>query len=290
MAISWARSSPEELRTHHASEAEAMAGDLSEDVVETALAEEGAFRGGLLFTPPACSKDALFVYFHGGGFVAGTPESHRCVTAWLAKLSGMRVLSARYRLAPEHRFPAQREDAIAACLSAVALSEAPAEETRIVLAGDSAGACVALWGLRALDSRIRACVKGLVLFYGGYGLIESDSIAKHGTPDSGLDSNTLSIMYRRLGELGPASGGSIWPLDFASEITEPAYVLAGEFDPMFDDSAKLFQRLGGAGARHEFVVVEGQGHGFFKETGKDPVAMRELEKAARWAAALADRG
>jgi acetyl esterase/lipase len=65
-----------------------------------------------------------------------------------------------------------------------------------------------------------------------------------------------------------------------------AYVLAAERDAVFDDSAKLFQRLGPVNAANEFVVAEGQEHGFLKRTGKDPVALRELEKAARWAAEL----
>src|ERR1700758_3394474 len=115
MSVSWAHSSPVELRAQHGREAAAMAGGLPADVVEAVLAADGAFRGGLLFTPPDATKDAVIVYFHGGGFVAGSPGTHRCVTAWLAKLSGLRVLSARYRLAPEHPFPAQREDAVAAC-------------------------------------------------------------------------------------------------------------------------------------------------------------------------------
>ena len=99
MSVSWASSSPEELRVHHARDAAERAGDLPVDVAETVLAENGAFRGGPLFTPSDRAEDAVIVYFHGGGFVAGSPETHRCMTAWLARLSGMRVLSARYRLA-----------------------------------------------------------------------------------------------------------------------------------------------------------------------------------------------
>jgi acetyl esterase len=271
MKVSWARSSPEELRRHHAQDAAALAGSPPKDVVATALAAEGAFRGGLLFTPPDCIADAVFVYFHGGGFVAGSPETHRSLTAWLAKLSGMRVLSARYRLAPEHPFPAQREDAFAAC-------RVIEDDARIFLAGDSAGACVALWGWQALDLRMRARVEGLVLLYGGYGLAEGDSIAHYGTPENGLDSAALSVMYGRLGE------AVVWPREFAGEITAPAYVLAAELDAVRDDSDMLFRCLP-AGAAHEFVLVRGQDHGFFKRTGQDPVAMRELDRAARWASA-----
>ena len=235
----------------------------------TGLAPEGAFRGGLLFTPRDCVTDAVFIYFHGGGFVAGSPETHRCVTAWLARLSRMRVFSARYRLAPEHPFPAQREDAVAAC-------RAMTGEASIFLAGDSAGACIALWGLQGLDASMRARIAGLVLLYGGYGLVESASIARYGTPENGLDSETLAVMYRRLG------GDAVWPTAFTGEITEPAYILAAEMDAVFDDSTRLFDSLG-ANPGHLFTVAKGEDHGFFKRTGRDPVALRELENSARWA-------
>src|SRR5215469_3312547 len=241
MTISWARSKPEELRAHHARDAAEMAGALPEDVIETELAPDAAFRGGLLFTPRDCIEDAVFVYFHGGGFVAGSPETHRCVTAWLAKLSRRRVLSARYRLAPEHPFAAQRADAVAAC----GIVESKA---RIFLAGDSAGAAVALWAWQGLTPQIRARVAGLVLLYGGYGLTESESIALNGTPENGLDSETLAVMYRRLGD------DVAWPRDFARTITAPAYVLAAELDAVRDDSALLFRALPSNPA-HEYLTA-----------------------------------
>jgi acetyl esterase len=261
-----------------------MAGDPPPDVFETALAAEGAFQGGLRFIPAVGTEKAVIVYFHGGGFLAGSPRTHRCMTAWLARLSGMPVLSAAYRLVPEHPFPAQREDAVAACAKALDLSDWASNDTGLILAGDSAGACVALWGLRALDPVMRAQVKGLMLLYGGYGLSESDSIARYGTSENGLDSETLSIMYRRLGGTWLSEDSLVWPLDFAGEITEPAYVLAAERDAVFDDSARLFQALRPSGRANRFVVAEGQEHGFFKRTGRDPIAMRELETVARWAA------
>jgi acetyl esterase len=270
MTISWVSSSPAELREHHAREAAELSGALPADVIETALEGEDAFRGGLVFTPRTSIGDRALVYFHGGGFVAGSPQTHRCVTAWLARLLQMPVLSARYRLAPEHPFPAQREDAMAACAAALSLG------AEIFLAGDSAGACVALWGLLGLAPGLRARVKGLILFYGGYGLTKSESIMRYGTPQNGLDSETLAIMYRRLGD------GVRWPIASADDIGVPAYVVAGALDPVCDDSARLFRSL----RRHNsnaFVVVDGQGHGFLKTTGKDPVAMRELEKAVQWA-------
>lgn len=269
MSVSWATSSPVELRAHHARDAEERAGPLPDDVRETVVEEAGAFRGGLLFTPSDPSPDAAILYFHGGGFVAGSPASHRGVTGWLATLTGMRVLSARYRLAPEHPFPAQRDDAVAACAALAA--------DRLILAGDSAGACVALWGLQGLDPGMRARIAGLALLYGGFGGIAGGSIARHGTAENGLDAETLAIMYRRL---GPAAQDA-WPPDFAGEIAAPAYVLAAELDAVFDDSALMFQRLGSR-AHSRFVVAAGQDHGFLKGAGRDPAALRELQALALW--------
>jgi acetyl esterase len=124
---------------------------------------------------------------------------------------------------------------------------------------------------------MRARIAGLILLYGGYGLIESASIARYGTPENGLDSQTLAVMYRRLG------GDVVWPTAFAGEITEPAYVLAAETDAVLDDSIRLFGRLG-ANPAHLLTVVNGEDHGFFKSTGRDSAALKELENAAGWAA------
>lgn len=279
MTASWAHSDPNLLRAHHARDAIIQAGPVPADVTETVLQPRDGFRGGLLFTPPGDLRAPVIVYFHGGGFLAGSPETHRCVTAWLAKMSGLRVLSARYRLAPEHHFPAQRDDAVAACAMAATLPAAG----DLVLAGDSAGACVALWGLRGLAAEQRHQVRGLVLLYGGYGLTESASIARYGTAENGLDAETLDIMYRRLGD--PAQTGITFPLAFAAEIHEPAYVLAAALDAVSDDSSTLFRALP-AHPANRFVPVEGQDHGFFKATGKSDIAMQELQKAADWLGAL----
>src|SRR6185312_189080 len=55
-----------------------------------------------------------FIFFHGGGLVAGSIETHDRVAAALAQTTGCRLVSVDYRLAPEHKFPAAVDDAIAA--------------------------------------------------------------------------------------------------------------------------------------------------------------------------------
>jgi acetyl esterase len=116
-------------------------------VEETSIAGgEGPLRARL-FVPHEARNEAgapLIVYYHGGGWVAGDLDTHDQPCRLLARASGARVLSVEYRLAPEHRFPASVDDALAAFRDAVARAgQLGADPTRIAVAGDSAGAHLA---------------------------------------------------------------------------------------------------------------------------------------------------
>jgi len=76
------------------------------------------------------------LYLHGGAYAIGSPQSHRNLTAHLAKLCCLRVAAIDYRLAPEHPFPAAVDDALAAYRG---LLDMGVEAQDIVIAGDSAG-------------------------------------------------------------------------------------------------------------------------------------------------------
>jgi len=87
-------------------------------------------------TTPGARKDRVLLYLHGGGFIMGSPNSHRLLTVALGEASKMRVLSVDYRVAPEHPFPAALEDCAAAYKWLLSTGVAP---KNIVIAGDSAG-------------------------------------------------------------------------------------------------------------------------------------------------------
>jgi acetyl esterase/lipase len=79
----------------------------------------------------------VIFYIHGGGFVACSAATHRPITASLARLARRRVFSLDYRLAPEHRYPAALDDAVAAYKWLLTHEGIPA--SAISFAGDSAG-------------------------------------------------------------------------------------------------------------------------------------------------------
>ena len=96
--------------------------------------------GAMWLRPKSVAPDApVLLYLHGGGFTIGSPRTHAALAGHLAKAAGMRAVLPRYRLAPEHPFPAARDDVIAAHARLVDAGTPPA-----ALAGDSAGGCLAL--------------------------------------------------------------------------------------------------------------------------------------------------
>lgn len=86
-------------------------------------------------------RGRVLLYFHGGGFFCGSPQTHRSITSRLAGQLGCAVFSLDYRLAPEHPFPAALEDALAAWQWLLAEGY---RADRIWLGGDSAGGGLAL--------------------------------------------------------------------------------------------------------------------------------------------------
>jgi epsilon-lactone hydrolase len=94
--------------------------------------------------------DPTVLYFHGGGYVAGSARTGTHLAAELARRTGGRALSVGYRLAPEHPYPAAVEDGLAAYAG---LLESGVRPGQVVVAGDSAGGGLAVATLLAARER-----------------------------------------------------------------------------------------------------------------------------------------
>ena len=91
-------------------------------------------------TPPGASETRILLYFHGGGYVFGSPHSHGALAAQIAARIGATAIMPYYPLAPEHPFPA----AHAAALAAYTACRDQLGATKIIIGGDSAGGGLAL--------------------------------------------------------------------------------------------------------------------------------------------------
>ncbi|MDQ8160281.1 MAG: alpha/beta hydrolase [Gemmatimonadota bacterium] len=106
-------------------------------------AAAAGWPGGELVDWPGAATDApVLLYLHGGGYIACSPETHRPLVSTLVRRVRGRAFVPRYRLAPEHPFPAALEDAKAAYR--YLLDEQGVAPSQLIIAGDSAGGGLAL--------------------------------------------------------------------------------------------------------------------------------------------------
>jgi acetyl esterase len=225
----------------------------------------------------------LLVYFHGGGWVIGSLDTHDAPCRMLAAEAHCGVLSVDYRLAPEHRYPAAREDAVAAHRwareQAAALGFDP---ERIAVGGDSAGGNLAT--LVCLEARHRGDPPPAfqLLIYPGTDLTRS--CPSHRTFAEGyfLDDATMQwFLDHYLQSPDDARDPRCSPL-FERDLggLAPGLVVTAGFDPLRDEGEAYAARLREAGTPVELHCEETLIHGFFNMGG----VIRAADAACRWTA------
>ena len=220
-----------------------------------------------LYAPADATSEPLpgFVFFHGGGMVGGSIESHDPVAAALAQTAGCRLVSVGYRLAPEHRYPAAVEDAIAATkwVSGNAAS-LDIDAKRLVVGGDSAGATLAAVvcqeALRSGGPAISAqCLICPVLDFE-----EPSPSRKKFAENHLLDRATLEAdLALYLPEGAERADPRISPLRATKFAGLPAAIIhTAEFDPMRDEGNAYAAKLVAAGVTVEHTCHDGMIHNF----------------------------
>ncbi|AVO50749.1 alpha/beta hydrolase [Melaminivora suipulveris] len=188
-------------------------------------------------------QDGSIVYFHGGGYAFGSPQTHARLGQALARRTGLQVLLPAYPLAPEQRWPAQLDAALDAVQT---LAQQPGAGP-IVLAGDSAGGHLALVTALELARRGQA-LAGLLLFSPNTdrsGL--SDTRQRSQAEDPMVDEAGDRRLARQcLGDL-PDRHPQASPVLDDLTLLPPLYIEAGAGEVLLGDSLILAQRARGAG-------------------------------------------
>ena len=211
---------------------------------------------------PVADPPGTVVYYHGGGWVFGTLDEFDPLCRALAVESGCRLVSVDYRLAPEHRFPAARDDAYDAF---VWVAGNLAERRPLVVAGDSAGGnLAAVTALRARDEGGPAIALQVLV----YPVVDHDF-----TTASYEQYAESELLLNRLGMIwfwdhyAPAEDRShphASPLRAADHSgLPPAYVLIAEFDPLRDEGLAYAATLEAAGVPVTLRRFDDQIHAFF---------------------------
>ena len=228
------------------------------------------------------SRECCIVYFHGGGWIVGSPSTHADISGALCEQTGLRVFSVDYRLAPEHPAPAPIEDGIAVLTHLLLLSKSPNNGgcKSIILCGDSAGAAIAMAVERFAARAICARILGVCSLYGGFGLLNSASLRQWGSREEGLDIDCVSRFWRLANVRGKASPYAIESLGGHSDI--PVYILVAGGDPLRDDSLALAKNLKNVGRLLVVDVVESEPHGFLHGVLHSAAAQGALARIGSW--------
>ncbi len=212
---------------------------------------------------------AVYVHFHGGGMILGTPEMNDAGNRALADRHQVAVVSVDYRLAPEHPYPAGPDDGVAVVRWLLDHGEGEYGSDRLLLGGESAGgymAAAVLLRLRdepgALDRVLGANVVFGVLDWGrspsqrGLRATEGpDMLSPEGIVDFGdCYLPGMTDDERRAPEISPA---------FADlRGLPPAFVSVGSADHLLDDSLMFAGRYAAAGNDIQLFVAPDMPHGF----------------------------
>jgi acetyl esterase len=201
------------------------------------------------------------VYFHGGGWVVGSLDSHDALCRTLAARSGCALVAVDYRLAPEHRFPAALEDAWTA--TPWAAQRCP----RLAVGGDSAGGTLAaVVALRARDRGLPLALQVLVYAATDFSF-DTDSYREHGTGTNLTEEGMRWFWAQYLPDDAAGADPEASPLragDLAG--VAPALVITAEYDPLRDEGEAYARALGAAGVPVTLTRYPGMIHAFFRFT------------------------
>src|SRR5215472_7754551 len=206
-----------------------------------------------------------FVFFHGGGMVAGSIETHDQVAAALASATGCRLISIDYRLAPEHKFPAAVEDAIAA--TEYVARNAPLfgiDAERLVVGGDSAGATLAAVVCQHAQRHTGLAISAQLLICPVLDFEETSPSREAFAEHHLIDRTTLQAdLADYLPDDADPADPRVSPLRALNLKGLPAAIIhTAEFDPMRDEGNAYARRLLAAGVTVEHTCHDGMIHNF----------------------------
>lgn len=236
--------------------------------------------------PKVRNPKRVLMYLHGGGYVIGSPRTHRAFAMTLAKALAAEVWVPDYRLAPEHPYPAAHEDAIKVWR---VFAETFPDQVRL-LAGESAGAGLSLaTALRARDEHV-AMPHALYLISPWLDVTltaracrerdQHDALLGYAFTDKVFAGNYCRQDQRRSPGVSP----------LFAELTglPPTLVQVGEHEILYDDSISFADKARQAGVEVTLEEAAEMWHAWVLFAALVPEAKASLRSAVRWLNARTD--
>jgi epsilon-lactone hydrolase len=231
------------------------------------------------FRPEGCDPSRVILYLHGGGYCHGSIDTHRDMVGRLCALAQARALVVDYRLAPEHPFPAQLDDARAAYSWLLAQGVDPA---RVVVAGESAGAGLALSLLVALRDA-KAPLPAAEICLSPW--VDLETTGRSMTDNARFDYVSRSVLRDYAGHFMPSRR---WSEPLASALhadlrgLPPMLVMAGSAETLLDDATRLARRARSHGVDVTLEIEEDMIHAWPVVAPDFPKAREAIARMARY--------
>ena len=225
----------------------------------------------------------ILIYYHGGGWVIGSPETHIGETCFYANEANCIVIVPDYRLAPEHPFPAAPQDCYAVLEWAAAnANDIGGDASRIAIAGDSAGG-----NLSAVVAQMSKATNGpdialQLLIYPATRMGATTQSYKDFNDGYFLTGKAMNWFFNHyLEEAAHWDDPQASPL-LAKDLSglAPAYIMTAGFDPLRDEGKAYADKLKAAGVPVDYVCYEKQIHGFVSMAGALDEGKQFLREAA----------
>ena len=243
---------------------------------------EGVSAGGVdgeWISPTNAPEGKAILYFHGGGFRIGSVSSHRDLISQIALASGCRVLAVNYRLAPEHRFPAALDDAIAAYGW---MLDRGLKSGNVAFAGDSAGGNLVLAAMLALRERGLPLPASSVLMSPWTDLAATGAsyVSRAETDPIHQRPMILALAKNYLGGQGDPYDPLVSPLYADLRGLPPLLIQVGDRETVLDDSVMFSDMARAAGVDVDLEVWDGMIHVFQMFSAELPEAHQAIASIA----------
>ena len=246
-----------ELRSRYDAIFSGLAGIGPEILVERA--QLGGVKGEWV-SVAAARPSRLIIYLHGGGYVAGSPESHRALVAQLCRAGNSAAFSVGYRLAPEFPFPAGLRDGVDAYRFLVGRGFSPRS---IILAGDGAGGGLAFSMLMAIRNGGMPVPAGIIALSPWADLSLSGwSIMQNADNDGVLSWDLLFVSARHYLRGSSAADPYASPVFGNFRDFPPVMVHAGSQEILRDDASRIGELAAASNIPVSVEVYEGMQHLF----------------------------
>jgi monoterpene epsilon-lactone hydrolase len=234
------------------------------------------------FRTAASDPSRVLLYLHGGGYSIGSIDSHREFIGRLCDASGLTALAIDYRLAPEHPFPAQLDDARAAYHWLLDGRVAPAQ---LIVAGESAGAGLTLSLLLSLRDRKEPLPAGAACISPWLDLEADTPSMRDNASYDYLSQAVMRTYAARFVKPHDLRNPLAAPIHADLRGLPPLFVQVGGAEVLLDDSTRLAARAGAAGVRVELDVAEDMIHAYPMFASFFPRCQRAVDDLARFARA-----